>query len=66
MLPKIALLRDVDKNPMPQKVIDLKLERASPDGVQHRIKLVLSDGAYGIDLESFTRENINMGGALPN
>ena len=66
LLPKIALLRDADKNPMPQKVIDLKLERATPDGVQHRIKVVLSDGAYGIDLERFTRENINMGGALPN
>ena len=60
LLPKIALLRDADKHPIPQRVIDLKLERATGSGVQHRIKAVLSDGAHAIDLEEFTRANINL------
>lgn len=61
LLPKIALLLDENKHPVPQRVIDLKLERALGSGVQHRIKAVLKDGAFGIDLEAFTRQNINMG-----
>lgn len=60
LLPKIALLRDAHKNPIPQRIIDLKLERKKASGPQHRIKTVLSDGAYGIDLEEFTRFNINL------
>ncbi|HVL02574.1 MAG TPA: HD-GYP domain-containing protein [Dongiaceae bacterium] len=60
LLPKIALLRDANKKPMLQRVIDLKLERATGTGVQHRIKAVLADGAYDIDLEDFTRYNINL------
>lgn len=59
LLPKIALLRDADKRPIPQRIIDLKLQRAT-DGQQHRIKVVLTDGAHGIDLEEFTRYNINL------
>jgi putative nucleotidyltransferase with HDIG domain len=65
LLPKIALLRDADKNPAPQRIIDLKLERKKASGVQHRIKTVLTDGAYGIDLEEFTRYNINLAGVRP-
>lgn len=62
LLPKIALLRDANKHPIPQRVIDLKLERATASGVQHRIKTVLTDGAYDIDLEEFTHYNINLSG----
>lgn len=62
LLPKIALLRDANKKPVPQRVIDLKLERATGTGIQHRIKTVLTDGAYDIDLEEFTRYNINLAG----
>lgn len=61
LLPKVALLLDADKKPMRQTVVDLKLERASAGSVQHHIKSVLADGAYGIDLEAFTRSNINTG-----
>lgn len=62
LLPKIALLLDANKKPIPQRVIDLKLERATGSGIQHRIKMVLTDGAHGIDLEEFTRHNINLAG----
>lgn len=65
LLPKIALLRDANKQPMPQRIVDLKLERSSASGPQHRIKAVLTDGAHGIDLEEFTHYNINLSGVRP-
>lgn len=65
LLPKIALLLDANKHPTAQRIIDLKLERSSATGPQHRIKTVLTDGAYGIDLEEFTRFNINLAGVRP-
>lgn len=65
LLPKIALLLDANKDPMPQRVIDLKLERTRNSAVQHRIKSVLQDGAHGIDLEAFTRQNINVSKVMP-
>lgn len=65
LLPKIALLLDANKHPVAQRIIDLKLERSTASGPQHRIKAVLTDGAYGIDLEEFTRYNINLAGVRP-
>lgn len=66
LLPKIALLRNAGKQPMQQRVIDLKLERATGTGVQHHIKQVLTDGAHGIEMEEFTRYNINLSSAPSN
>ncbi len=63
LLPKIALLLDADKRPVPQRVIDLKLERSLASGPQHRIRKVLTDGAYGINLEEFTQHNIYLASA---
>lgn len=65
LLPKVSLLLDADKRPLSlQRVIDLKLERVG-DGIQHRVKTVLVDGSYGIDLEAFTRHNINTAARVP-
>lgn len=61
LLPRIALLLDADKCPQQQRIVDLKLERASSEGSQHRIKTVLMDGAHGVDLEAFTQHNIHVG-----
>ena len=61
LLPKIALVLDADKRPMQQRVIDLMAERQCESAVQHRVRTVLVDGAYGIDLEAFTRQNIYTG-----
>ena len=44
-------------------VVDLKLERDKGLENPHRIKTVLMDGSYGIDLAEFTQHNINMGEA---
>ncbi|HAG96408.1 MAG: hypothetical protein CMK83_14880 [Pseudomonadales bacterium] len=63
LLPKVALLLDADKQPVAQRVVDLKLERDKGLENPHRIKTVLMDGSYGIDLAEFTQHNINMGEA---
>ncbi|MFZ5604575.1 MAG: HD-GYP domain-containing protein [Pseudomonadota bacterium] len=62
LLPKVSLLLDPEKRPMSQqRVIDLQLERATGTGPQHRVKTVLVDGSFDIDLEAFTKRNVNTG-----
>ena len=63
LLPKVALLLDANKQPVTQHIVDLKLERDVGAEVPHRIKTVLMDGSFGIDLAGFTQQNINMGEA---
>ncbi|RLU00695.1 HD-GYP domain-containing protein [Ketobacter sp.] len=63
LLPKVALLLDADKQPMPQKIVDLKAQREASAEAQHRVKTVLMDGSYGLDLAEFTQHNINLGDA---
>lgn len=63
LLPKVALLLDANKQPVTQHIVDLKLERDNGMEHPHRIKTVLMDGSFGIDLADFTQQNINMGEA---
>jgi hypothetical protein len=58
LLPTVALLRDSDKMPMYQTIINLCKQNAN--GSSNKIARVLKDGAYGISLEKFTMENINL------
>ncbi len=60
LLPKIALLLDAQKRPMQQRVVDLKIQRQTQSDRQLQVKQVLKDGAYGIDLETFTRNNLRI------
>jgi hypothetical protein len=52
------LLRDNDKMPMHQTIINLRKQDAN--GIKNKIVKVLKDGSYGISLEAFTTENINL------
>ncbi|MBA55451.1 MAG: hypothetical protein CMK89_13435 [Pseudomonadales bacterium] len=63
LLPKVALLLDENKKPTQQRIVDLKQQRDLGSEKQHRIKTVLMDGSYGIDLAEFTAANINLGEA---
>ena len=63
LLPKVALLLDENKKPTQQRIVDLKQQRDLAVDKQHRIKTVLMDGFYGIDLAAFTEQNINLGEA---
>jgi putative nucleotidyltransferase with HDIG domain len=58
LLPTVALLRDNEKMPMHQTIINLRKQNAN--GSKNKIVKVLKDGAYGISLEKFTMENINL------
>jgi putative nucleotidyltransferase with HDIG domain len=58
LLPTVALLRDNDKMPMHQTIINLRKQNAN--GIKNKIVKVLKDGSYGISLEEFTTENINL------
>jgi hypothetical protein len=58
LLPTVALLRDNDKMPMHQTIINLRKQNAN--GIKNKIVKVLKDGSYGISLEAFTTENINL------
>lgn len=63
LLPKVALLLDENKLPMQQRIVDLKAQREAEAEKQHRIKTVLMDGAYGLDLAEFTKANVDLGEA---
>lgn len=60
LLPKVALLLDAQKNPMPQYIVDLKQQRETNNSNPMRVHSVLMDGAYGINLEDFTKRNIKI------
>jgi len=59
--PRVALILDAHKQSMQQRVIDLRAEKSAHPGSAMKIARVLVDGAYGVDLEVFTRENIRLG-----
>jgi len=60
LLPKVALVRDTEKLPMPQRVVDLAASLDAAGVPDLRVKSVLIDGSHGIDLEAFTQANINL------
>lgn len=60
LLPKVALLLDAQKNPMPQYIVDLKEQRETNSASPMRVQSVLMDGSYGINLENFTKQNIKI------
>ncbi len=61
LLPKVALLLDADKNPRYQHyIVDLKLQRETNSPTPMHVKTVLMDGAYGINLEQFTKTHLKL------
>ena len=60
--PRVGLVRDAEKRPMQQRVVDLAEQQGVELSQRMRIAQVLVDGSYGVDLESFTRQNIRLGG----
>ena len=60
LLPKIALVRDENKQPIEQVVVDLAASSGGDQGPRHWVTKVLVDGSYGIDLESFTAGNVRL------
>ena len=58
--PKVALVRDENKQPIGQVIVDLAASSGDTGMAGYRISKVLVDGSYGVDLESFTAANIRL------
>lgn len=58
LLPRVCMILDAGHEPVYQYVVDLQEQRKHPQGPQHHIKYVHPDGVFGINLETFTNQNI--------
>ncbi len=58
-LPKVLLLRDSEKMPMPEKVINLE-QLSRKNDQEHIIKSIKSNGSFGIRIESFIEKGLTI------
>lgn len=59
--PRIILILDELKEPVPQRIVDLSTMEVDNAGNVYQIKTTLSDGAFGIDIADFQRAGLRMG-----
>lgn len=59
--PKVLLVRNAEKQPMPERVFDL----ARPGAEEVRIVKLYPDGTFGIALRDFHKSGLVLGGAEP-
>jgi hypothetical protein len=56
LLPRIAVVRDRNKQPVDERIVNLK-HLTGNDGIpRFRIKTMLHDGSYGIFMQDYTRQ----------
>jgi len=55
--PRILLLLNAQKQPQPNKILDLATGSSDSSGQAYRIHKVLRQDDYGIDLKKFHQEN---------
>lgn len=56
LLPKISIVRDRNKNPVAEKVANLKEIRDPHGNPRVRIKTMLHDGSFGVYMHEYTRQ----------
>ena len=56
LLPKIAVVRDRNKQPVSERVVNLKHLTGNDGLPQFRVKTMLHDGSYGIFMQDYTRQ----------
>lgn len=56
LLPKIAVVRDRNKQPVVERVVNLKHLTGRDNRPLFRIKTMLHDGSYGIFMQDYTRQ----------
>lgn len=56
LLPKVSIIRDRNKNPVNEHVVNLKQLTDAEGKPRFRIKTMLLDGSYGIALKEYTRQ----------
>lgn len=59
--PRIILILDASKEPVPQHIIELSQMELDHSGKIYQIKTTLSDGSFGIDVADFQRAGLRMG-----
>ncbi len=59
--PRVITILDSQKEPVPQRVVDLSKMDSDNEGNVYQIKTTLSDGSYGIDVADFQRAGLRMG-----
>jgi len=55
LLPKISIIRDRNKNPVDETVVNLKNITDAQGNPRVKIKTMLHDGSYGVYMQEFTR-----------
>lgn len=60
LLPRVAIVLDKDKKPKMQHVVDLNELFRSQGDKRLFIKHAIPDGSYGLQLEEYTEQNINL------
>lgn len=59
--PRIILILDELKEPVPQRIVDLSSMEVDNNGNVYQIKTTLPDGSFGIDVADFQRAGLRMG-----
>jgi len=59
--PRVIVILDAAKEPVPQRVVDLSQMDTDTEGNVYQIKTTLSDGSFGIDVADFQRAGLRMG-----
>lgn len=55
LLPKVSILRDRNKNPVEERVVNLKHLTGADGKPRFRVKSMLLDGSYGVYMQEYTR-----------
>lgn len=56
--PKVIMLLDADKNPQPHRIVDLAKLDLDPCGQPYRIKAMLKNGSYNIDIKRYYEQGL--------
>jgi len=56
--PKVRMLLDQDKNPRPHRIVDLAKLDPDPTGQPYRVKAILKNGSYNVDLRLYHEEGL--------
>ncbi|MGX2041875.1 HD-GYP domain-containing protein [Methylocaldum sp. MU1018] len=63
--PKVVLLLDPDKNPRPHRIVDLSKLDLDPSGQPYRIKAILKNGTYDVDIRQYHEQGLIQKAAAP-
>jgi HD-GYP domain-containing protein (c-di-GMP phosphodiesterase class II) len=63
--PKVVMLLDPDKNPQPHRIVDLAKLDLDASGQPYRIKAILKNGSYSVDIKAYHERGLIQRAAAP-